>query len=197
MREPEDGDLIRCAQAGNREAAGALCRRYASPLYNFVFWRADGRREEAEEIVQETCLDALRSLRTFRGEAAFFTWLCAIARRRLAGRSRRNAASRALFRADPDIERLVGYLEGREPLPHEALEREEVRGVISGCLAALPPRWQALLKGKYVDGRSAEDLARENGEGATAVHSALQRAREALASSLRLAFTEAEGGLHA
>src|SRR5207302_6705419 len=53
-------------------------------LYGFVLARIGGQRNVAEDIVQETYLEAIRSARTFRGDSSVTTWLCAIARHRLA-----------------------------------------------------------------------------------------------------------------
>ena len=171
--EPDDEALLQGARSGSPEAWSALYRRWVGPVYNFVFWRVGSRREVAEEVVQDCFLEAFRSLEGFRGESQFHTWLCGIARRKLADRRRKEGpVSRSLSSADPAVARMIEYLEGRQPLPQDALEREEVRSMISGCLAALPPRWQALLTGKYVENLPAGDLARREGMTETSVNSA-------------------------
>ena len=59
-------------------------RRCGPVVYGYLFARVGGDEAAAEDLLQETLLEAVRGAPAFRGESAVSTWLCAIARRRLA-----------------------------------------------------------------------------------------------------------------
>lgn len=70
-------DLAR-VRAGDVEAFGAIVRRWQTPLINLAY-RFCGDRGRAEEMAQEAFLRAYRGLDGYRGDAAFSTWLFALA----------------------------------------------------------------------------------------------------------------------
>ncbi|MCL6520363.1 MAG: sigma-70 family RNA polymerase sigma factor [Armatimonadetes bacterium] len=74
-----DEELMARFQAGDSSAMEELFARFQKPLFNF-FFRMVGRRETAEDLVQETFLKVCRFGQTFRGsDAKFTTWLFSIA----------------------------------------------------------------------------------------------------------------------
>ena len=83
-RYPTESDLLSGAAQGDPDAVRALIDSVGPVVYGFVFARVGGDEPTAQDLLQETLIEALRSARTFRGEAALKTWVCAIARRRLA-----------------------------------------------------------------------------------------------------------------
>jgi RNA polymerase sigma-70 factor (ECF subfamily) len=72
--EPRDEDLVRRAVGGEISAFGALVERHERRVYNLAL-RMTGREEDARDATQEAFLTALRKLSTFRGDAAFTTWM--------------------------------------------------------------------------------------------------------------------------
>ncbi|HBI44343.1 MAG TPA: hypothetical protein DDY78_16050, partial [Planctomycetales bacterium] len=50
---------------------------------------------------------------------------------------------------------------------------------LAAALSALPDRYEAVLRAKYLDGRSVIDIAAESGETPKAIESLLSRARQA------------------
>src|SRR5205823_2137128 len=89
-----DLELLAGAAEGRGDAVRTLLDEAGPVVYGFVFARVGGQADVAEDIVQDTFVEAMRSASGFRGEAALTTWLCTIARRRLArhyDRERREA----------------------------------------------------------------------------------------------------------
>jgi len=75
--EPADSELIARYLAGDEAAAGELVARHARPLARFL--AAQGvPDDELEDLAQEALFKAFRNLRSFRGGAAFRTWLLTI-----------------------------------------------------------------------------------------------------------------------
>ncbi len=70
--------LVVAVQAGDADAFGVLVTRHTPALLRLVA-RAVGDADDAEDVVQETFLQAYRALHTFRGEASLGTWLGHIA----------------------------------------------------------------------------------------------------------------------
>lgn len=77
-QEPADEDLARKAAAGDRRAFATLLDRHYDRIYRLA-WRWCGARERAEDIAQEVCVKLAQSIATFRGEAAFKSWLYRLA----------------------------------------------------------------------------------------------------------------------
>lgn len=73
----DDIQLAR-ARRGDLDALECLYRLYAEPVSNLAR-RICRSAAEAEEVVQETFLEMVRSVRSFRGEGAFGAWLRRIA----------------------------------------------------------------------------------------------------------------------
>ena len=74
--DPHDADegLVQRFQEGNAAAFEELVARHSTRVYNLCL-RILGDPDEAADASQDTFLSALRKLHTFRGDAAFTTWL--------------------------------------------------------------------------------------------------------------------------
>ena len=133
-----DEDLVRAHRAGERDAFAVLANRYLSPLYNFAY-RLSGKKEEAEEITQETFFKIWKHLPRFRTEEKFKTWAYAILRNSAidALRKKRSAVFSDFETEDWGIE---DTLADTERLADEVFAVEEERGAVSEHLfdSALP-----------------------------------------------------------
>jgi RNA polymerase sigma-70 factor, ECF subfamily len=69
-----DEDLVRRYLSGDAQAFGVLVERHQTRVYN-VALRVLGNAEDARDATQDAFLSALRKLGTFRGDAAFTTWM--------------------------------------------------------------------------------------------------------------------------
>lgn len=127
MSEPSDREwaeeLIR---GGDETAFRELYRRHTPRLYGFALRLLGGAEAEAEEVVQETWVRAVRRLDGFRWRSALATWLCGIAhnlcRERLRRRLRRERQAELPPPAPPappagglraDLERAIALLPAR------------------------------------------------------------------------------------
>jgi RNA polymerase sigma-70 factor (ECF subfamily) len=73
-----DNDLVARAAAGNASAFGLLVRRHQSQLRGFLRRLARGDHALADDLAQETFLEAWRKIAQFRGEGSFAGWLMRI-----------------------------------------------------------------------------------------------------------------------
>jgi RNA polymerase sigma-70 factor (ECF subfamily) len=76
-RDTADGDLIARAQAGDPDAFSSLVDQMAPRLLRQAMLLC-GDAEQAADLAQETLIQAWKGLPRYRGQGAFFTWLCGI-----------------------------------------------------------------------------------------------------------------------
>ena len=74
----DDGELVRAAQAGDRDAFGMLVRRYQRDIYRLCYRYANDP-QDASDLAQDAFLKAYRAIGRFRGDSGFPTWIYRIA----------------------------------------------------------------------------------------------------------------------
>jgi RNA polymerase sigma-70 factor (ECF subfamily) len=141
---PSDLELVRRAQAGDMDAFGALVDRNRRAVFRAAL-AAVRSPDEADEVAQETFVTAFRKLGHFRGEAAFRTWLLAIAWRKAI--DRRKGITRWLQRLAPAPDTDEGQAsDGTEHLPARDRSQEDVlisadlQSQVRKLIATLPPK---------------------------------------------------------
>lgn len=147
---PDDGALVSSALGGDAEGFAALVRRYERPVYHLAY-RTLHDAEEAKDVAQETFLKAYRSLRTFRPEAKFSTWIFSIAYHACCdrlNRRRRFSSEELPERADlsPGPEHRVIALD----------EAERLRDAIE----LLPEKYRVVVTLYHLQGKQYEEIAR-------------------------------------
>jgi RNA polymerase sigma-70 factor (ECF subfamily) len=157
--------------AGDSAAFEGIVGRWQRRLVNLA-WRFCRERAMAEDMAQEVFLKAFRSLRSFRGESAFSTWLTAIAVNTY--RSRLHAEGQPL--ASLDAARTASS--GTSPL-RGVMERQLAESVRRAVLA-LPRRYREAILLFYFEEKSVPDAARALGVAEGTLKARLHRGRELL-----------------
>lgn len=158
---------------------------YLDELYRAAS-RLTGRVSDAEDLVQETCLRAFRSLDQLRHPAAAKVWVFSILRSVFLRQAERSPSPRVLVSLD-DIDASVlspGEVlqdSWENPLPAEHALRNEVRAAI--LKLPLPYREAIILA--HIGGFSYREMARILGLPIGTVMSRLFRGRRMLRTSLR------------
>jgi len=175
----DDRRLIAECLDGRRDSFGVLVNRYQSRLYNAAVRLVD-TPEDAADVVQDAFLNAYQSLRSFKGDAEFFTWLYRIAFNTAISMKRKRKATLSL-----DARR-NGELgpHSREPVdaseyvkPGAALERTEEEKLLHAALVRLSGEHREVLLMKDIDGLKYEEIAEVMGVPIGTVRSRLHRAR--------------------
>jgi len=73
-----DWALVQRVQAGDVKAFDQLITKYRERLYAIIY-NLTSNREDTSDLTQEAFIKAFRSIRHFKGESSFFTWLYRIA----------------------------------------------------------------------------------------------------------------------
>jgi len=185
-----DGELVEGLLRGDRRAFEQFFNEYYPKLYRFVKRRMPQDATAAEDIAQGTLCRALESLRSYRGEAALFTWLCTLCRREMSARwdeTRAWSSAPRLAEDDPAIRAALESLLAREQWdPLFAADREQVRSSILTTLDYLPAPYGDILEWKYLRDMSMGEIARRLGRSPKAVESLLTRARDAFRETFTL-----------
>ncbi len=167
-----DLDLLDRWRAGDQGAGSALLRQNFDRLYRFFRTKVDA--DLVPELVQQTMLTCIEQRDRFRGEAAFGTYLYAIARSVLVGHYRKRATNARLF--DPNA---VSVEQADAKMSAEFLEREQHRLLLKG-LRALPIDHQVLLELHYWETMRGPALAEVLGVPEGTVRTRLRRAKSML-----------------
>ncbi len=180
-----DEALVARAKAGDREATEALLGRYQPHLMRFGL-RMCGRREDAEDVVQDSMMAAVRSLPEFREDAAVSTWLYAIARSFCIKKRRRSKYAPA-HEASFDDEAQAGSLRSLaadEASPEELASSLELDAAVQAAISSIEPGQREVLVLRDVEGLSAQQVSEITGLAVGAVKSKLHRARASLRRAL-------------
>lgn len=174
--------LARRLVAGDEAAFDEFFAAYSSRLYRFALGRLDGNEDAAEEIVQRVLIRGLERLRSYRGEAALFTWLCTLCRHEVAAwRAQQGRAREVSFFEDrAELRAMLDALAATDTDdPESALRRRELTGFVQLTLDHLPGRYGEVLEWKYIHELSVDEIARRLDVGYKAAESLLTRARAA------------------
>jgi RNA polymerase sigma-70 factor, ECF subfamily len=174
----DDHQLIAECLRGNQAAFEVLVRRYEDRLFNTVF-RLMGNNEDAQDVVQDSFINAYQSLHTFRRDSQFFTWLYRIAYNTAVSHKRKQKGTVSI-----DASRNGESGVGIDPLdnseynqPGNALQKSEEERRIQKALNQLSPEHKVVLVYKDIDDLKYEEIADILGVPVGTVRSRLHRAR--------------------
>ncbi len=150
--------LVESARKGDQRSFESLMEMYQEAVYRLAF-RLTGEENAAEGVVQDTFVQAYRSLHKFKGRSHFMTWLYAIAVRKAADRHRQNKRSLVVMSLDHDTPLDE---DARRPSSRglaEELQTKELAELLTGAMTELPPDQRAALVMIAQEGLSYRDAA--------------------------------------
>lgn len=176
------GDLIARACRGDEEAFRLIFEQHHRPVLRFIYAMV-GEPGLAEELTQETFLQAYRSLASFKNEGKLATWLCGIAKNVV----RRSLRSRRRERARVDIEdrSLTNLADTSGSAADEQLLGEELKRAVRGALAGLKEKHRLVFILKVLQQHSYEETALITGLSVPAVKINVHRARAEMRKRIR------------
>jgi len=146
--EVSDLDLVRLAQGGDADAFGELVERNRRAVFRAAL-AALGSPAEADDVAQDAFVMAYRKLHSFRGEAAFRTWLLAIAWRKALDRRKSMARWLKLTvappAADADAANWIEQMPGDTRSQEDDLAASQLRGTVKLLIKTLPRKLRDAL----------------------------------------------------
>jgi RNA polymerase sigma-70 factor (ECF subfamily) len=172
----DEEELIQLALDGQSTAFETLVRRYQDRLYTAMI-SIVGNADEAEDVVQESFIQAYLKLDTFQQNSRFFTWIYRIAFNYALARRRRNRGTLSLDESRENT--------GNEPIsngdaPDERLSRHEDIRLVHQALALLSDDHRSILVLREMEDLAYEEIADVLSISIGTVRSRLNRARAAL-----------------
>jgi RNA polymerase sigma-70 factor (ECF subfamily) len=182
-------ELVRRAQAGETKAFDELVGRFRTRIFGMIYNMVHNE-QDAWDLAQDSFLKAWKSIARFRGQSSFYTWIYRIVmnvtidwlrKKQVRGAGAEFDDSIALKEIDP-ASRTVPHADA---LPHERMERAEIRGRIDGAIAQLSPEHRAVVLMKEIEGMQYHEIAESLGCSIGTVMSRLFYARKKLQDLLR------------
>ncbi len=182
-----DAPLIERIIAGDQAAFTELVRRYEGKVYQLAL-RLTGNQMDANDVIQEVFLSVYQKLHTFRGQAAFSSWLYRITAN--ASFAKLNQRKRA---AAVSIDDVMPAVEGQSPggtfsewsqKPDTILFNKEARAALEKAINDLPEEFRTVVILRDVENQSNQEVAEILNLSVAAVKSRLHRARLALRRTL-------------
>ncbi len=168
--------LVELAKGGNTVAFEQLIAIHQERVHALAY-RILGNSDDASDIQQETFIRAWQSLRKFREDAAFSTWLHRITVNLCLSMKRR----RDYGASEPLVEEMHAVVQGSVL----CLERTEEITVLRRALAGLPDHHRVPLVLRDMEDRSYEEIAGILGCSVESVRSRLCRSRALLRERMR------------
>jgi RNA polymerase sigma-70 factor, ECF subfamily len=186
--------LLDQARAGDAEAFGEICRVHGTRLLRQAVALC-GNLTLAEDLAQDTLVEAWKSLRRYNGRCQYFTWLCAILLNRYRNALRENRLRPAATFGAQDQDEYVkgtGNLADHAAGPDQAVELREQAMLVRKCIQVLPAKHQQVIYLRFYVDDSLEGIAAALGCSVGTVKSRLFHALEKLRamSALNVQFVD-------
>ena len=189
-----DRTLVMRAQSGEQRAFDVLVCKYRPRVMKLTM-RYMRNRDDAEDAVQETFMKAYWSLRRFRGDSAFYSWLhCIAINSAKTALSLRARHSSVFYTA-----RIAGELSDsgivlkEMDTPEQLALTDEICGAVDAAIDALGDEQRVAIELREFEGFTYSQVASAMSCPVGTVRSRVFRAREAIDNRLRYVFDDVPG----
>ena len=184
LDEQQEQAIALGLREGKAEAWQALYDAYAERVWRGIARLLGGSSTDVADVVQETMMAAARSAARFDpARGSLWSWLWGIAHNHVALHLRKQEQRNRLMQASVWLAesngQYLGWLEGKEPAPPEALAVAELATLVRAALATLPADYALLLTARYLDAETVALIAGRERSSEAAIRSKLARARQA------------------
>ncbi len=183
----EDAALIRRVQRGDASAYNDLILKYEKLVYNFAF-RLTQNHEDANDVAQDAFIRAYNAINSFRGDAAFSTWIFRITTNIFLDERKRRKAhpQQSLDEYSSQEEQREGMqVEDTAPQPDEVVIGKDRQRILARAIQSLPDYQRSMVVLYHLQQKSYEEIAEIMNLPLGTVKSRLNRARLALKEKLQ------------
>lgn len=186
-RPATDEELVKRAQAKDREAYRQLVERYQARAYALAFSILKNKFD-AEDVVQESFVKVYLSIGSFKGESSFYTWLYRIVRN-MAIDVKRKLARETNYQSE--VERIsevqadsAALQKSQSSSPDYELLRKEKARRIAEVLNNISEEHRTVIILREIDGMDYKQIAQVTGVSKGTIMSRLHYARKKLQQAL-------------
>src|SRR6266404_3650066 len=182
-------ELVKQCQRGDSTAFDEMVVRYRTRVFGMIYNMVHNE-QDAWDLAQDSFLKAWKSIARFRGQSSFYTWIYRIVmnvtidslrKKQVRGGGAEFDDAIQLKEIDP-ASRTVPH---PDALPHEQMERKEIRSRIDAAIAQLSPEHRAVILMKEIEDMQYHEIAESLGCSIGTVMSRLFYARKKLQNLLR------------
>ena len=190
FNQQDDDELILKAQKGDQSSFDLLVKRYQKKIY-FLAYRMVKNHDSADDIAQETFINAYFAIKSFKMGYSFYTWLYRICMNLSINFLKRQkfmitesqfaqTGKRQLEEETSPLEREATRLD-----PSDRLALKELENKIEKAMDSLPPKYKAVLVLRIYEDLSYEEIAKTLKISLGTVMSRLFRARVRMQEMLK------------
>ena len=192
-----DHDLIARFKEGSMEAMEAIVDRYENRIFTFGL-KMCGQLQDAEDIAQDTFLNAFRYLNGFREETKLKNWLFKLAatacirkrRKKKCEPDRELSLESSFMNSDGTVE--TYDIPDWSDEPSNKVLQAEMKEVIDHSIQTLPHKYKLVFNLRDIEGFSTKETAEILGISIESVKTRLHRARLALREKISHSYREGE-----
>lgn len=176
----DESNLIAAAKRGDVASFEALIQPHQAKIHRIIL-AVTANRDDAEDALQETLLQAFRAISRFRGDSSFATWLHRVALNTTRNWLRTQARASSTRIADRMVHAGISVSAAID----EDLLAQERRALIRRALLRLPEHYQNALLLRHYRDMTYEEIAKVLGVPIGTVRSRLAQGRNLLLRELR------------
>jgi RNA polymerase sigma-70 factor (ECF subfamily) len=182
-------DLVKRCQDGDSEAFDELVTRYRTRVFGMIYNMVHNE-QDAWDLAQDSFVKAWKSIKRFRGQSSFYTWIYRIVMNVTIDWLRKKQVKAGGAEFDDsiqlkEVDPASKTVPKQEALPSENIKQREIRTEIDKAIAQLSPEHRAVILMKEIDGMQYHEIAEALGCSIGTVMSRLFYARKKLQNLLR------------
>lgn len=180
-------ELVNKARDGDIEAFEFLIHEYQKKVFNIAY-RMIGNYDDASELAQEVFIKAYKSIRNFKGDSSFSTWIYKVTTNVCLDEIRKRK-NKKVISLDEEIEYKDGevkrQIKDERPSPEKILENKQVRKAVEDSINELADDFKTVIVLRDVQGFSYEEISKMIDCPQGTVKSRINRARQSLKQILK------------
>jgi len=176
----QDDHWVVLAVKGDEKAYSELTQKYQKPLY-FHVRKMIRNSDFAEDLVQDIFLKAFKSLKNYKNDYAFSTWLYRIATNHTIDYLRKKKLETLSIHADDsDDTHATIQLADEDSFTDEPMIRRERKNKVHEAIGQLPEKYREVILKRHIEEKSYQEIAEEMDVPLGTVKAHIFRARELL-----------------
>jgi RNA polymerase sigma-70 factor (ECF subfamily) len=187
LEADEDLVIVRKIQAGDVDSFDSLILKYRERVYS-VIYNLTSNREDASDLTQEAFIKAFQSIKRFKGQSSFFTWLYRIALNTSLTHLRKNKLRRFFsFEKMVEEDHTEGFIENlkTESDSDKAALMNELQERLNDAFQKLSVKHRTVITLFEIDGLSHKEISDIVGTSIGTVRSRLHYAKQFLQGELK------------